>query len=84
MATSSPAISPEENYAYMRLIQDLQPYVPLLARLIEKLSHQQGDDEKKTEQYLKLNRIYSILTDRNERLCLLVSKFCQSITFQFL
>ena len=65
-----PAMPPEANEAYMRKLQELQPYVPLVARMIEKLNRQQGDDRTKTEQYLKLNSLYSLLTDRNKRLIL--------------
>lgn len=63
-----PAMPPEANEAYIRKLQELQPYVPLVARMIDKLNRQQGDDKTKSEQYLKLNSLYSLLTDKNKRL----------------
>ena len=63
-----PAMGPEANEAYMRKLQELQVYVPLVARMIERLNRQQGDDRTKNEQYLKLNSLYSLLNDKNKRL----------------
>ena len=68
VAGGSSAISPEENDAYVRKLQELQPYVPLVAKMIEKFNRQQGDDETKTERSRKLVSLYSLLTDTNKRL----------------
>lgn len=58
---------PEVNEAYMRKLQELQKYVPLVARMIDKLNRQQGDSSTKNEHYMKLNSLYSLLTDQSKR-----------------
>ena len=63
-----PAMGPEANKAYVRKLQELQVYVPLVARMIGRLNRQQVDDRTKNEQYIKLNSLYSLLTDKNKRL----------------
>ena len=70
MAANSPgqpAMPPEANEAYMRKLQELQVYVPLVARMIDRLNKQQTDDRTKNEQFIKLNSLYSLLTDKNKR-----------------
>ena len=67
-----PYMTPEANEAYMRKLQELEVYVPLVARMIDRLKRQQGDDRANSEQFVKLNSLYSLLTDKNKRyVCML-------------
>ena len=58
-------MSPEANEAYMSKLQELEMYVPLVARMIERLKRQPGD--KNSEQFQKLKALYSLLTDKSLR-----------------
>ena len=62
-----PTMAPEANEAYMRKLQELEMYVPLVARMLERLKRQQGDERTNSEQFQKLNSLYSLLTDKSKR-----------------
>lgn len=61
-----PIMTPEENEAYFRKFGELQRYIPLLARMLTKLSKQQGDD-RRSDQYMKLRNLYNLLQDQSRR-----------------
>ena len=65
---SQPTMTPEENEAYVRKLQELQKYVPLLTRMLDRLKKQQPmEDNKRSDQYVKLRSLYNLLQDQNKR-----------------
>ena len=53
--------------AYMRKIQELQIYVPLLARMLDKINRGgQTDDKTKNDQSAKLKSLYNVLTSKSK------------------
>ena len=68
-------MTPEENETYVRKLTELQRYIPLLSKWLNKLKR----DEKKSDQYQKLKNLNSLLQDSNRRcVCVCVSVFCYS------
>ena len=60
---TQPAMTPEENEAYLRKLSELQKYIPLMSKWINKLSR----DDRKSDQILKLKSLYNLLQDDKKR-----------------
>ena len=60
-------VTPEENEAYLRIHHDLQKYIPLLSRMMNKIVKKEGEDAQKSEQFLKLKSLHSLLHDEKKR-----------------
>ena len=58
-----PAMTPEENELYVRKLGELQKYIPLMSKWMNKLSK----DGRKSDQFLKLKSLYNLLQDNNRR-----------------
>ena len=56
-------MTPEENEAYIRKLGELQKYIPLLSKWINKVSN----DDRKGDQYIKLKSLFNLLRDSNRR-----------------
>jgi hypothetical protein len=73
---------PETNTAVMLKLQELQPYLPLLARMIDKLSAAGSkhdpklDNRKLAEQLTKLNSLYSVIHNKNLKVPLPILERC--------
>ena len=61
------AITPEANTAVLLKLQELQPYIPLLAKMIDRLNRAKGssDEKSRSEQLSKLNSLYNVLQSKN-------------------
>ena len=69
-SVGSPAhstITPEENEAYLRTHHELQKYLPLLNRMMNRQLKKEGEDAHKSEQYMKLKSLHSLLQDDKKR-----------------
>lgn len=59
-----PAImTPKENKAYLRKLGELQKYIPLLPKWINKLSK----DHRMSDQFHKLKSLFNLLQDNRRR-----------------
>ncbi len=56
---------PEANAAVLSKLQELQPYVPLLARMMDKIEKGYQGDKTKNEQWVKLNSLYNVIQSKN-------------------
>ena len=56
---------PEANAAVLNKLQELQPYVPLLARMMDKIEKGHQGDKTKNEQWVKLNSLYNVIQSKN-------------------
>jgi t-SNARE complex subunit (syntaxin) len=68
-------MTPETNTAVLLKLQELQPYIPLLARMIDKLNRAGatgGDDKARTDQLTKLNSLYSVIHNKNMKYYIVV------------
>ena len=69
-SVGSPAhssVTPEENEAYLRTHHELQVYLPLLTRMMNRTLKKEGEDAHKSEQYMKLKSLHSLLQDDKKR-----------------
>ena len=69
-SVGSPAhstVTPEENEAYLRTHHELQNYVPLLTRMMNHMLKKDGEDAQKSEKYMKLKSLHSLLQDDKKR-----------------
>ena len=66
VGSPAPAMTPEENEAYLRKLGELQRYSPLLQRMLTKLS-KDSEDKKRSDQYMKLRSLYNLMQDTNRR-----------------
>ena len=65
---SQPVVPPEANAAVLNKLQELQPYVPLLARMIDRLEKTLNDGDKtKNDQYVKLNSLLNVIQSKNTK-----------------
>ena len=72
-----PASSTADVEAYMRKIQELQIYVPLLARMLDKINRGgQVDDKTKNDQSAKLKSLYNVLTSKSKYIVLWFDLMC--------
>ncbi len=60
-------MDPEENEAYLRLLQDLQKHIPLLSGMLSRLDKQPTEDNKRNDQYVKLRSLFNLLQDHSKR-----------------
>lgn len=71
MSVGSPAhnstVTPEENEAFLRIHHDLQKYVPLLTRMINRLLKKDGEEAQKSEQLTKMKSLLNLLQDDTKR-----------------
>ena len=63
---TQPTMTPEENEAYLRKLGELQRYLPLMSRMLNRLS-KTPPDERRNDQYLKLRSLHNLLQDTNRR-----------------
>ncbi len=56
-------MTPEDNEAYIRKLGEMQKYIPLMSKWMNKLSK----DDRKSDQFLKLKSLYNLLQDNNRR-----------------
>jgi hypothetical protein len=63
---------PETNTAVMLKLQELQPYLPLLARMIDKIR----DSPKYAKELTKLNSLYSVIHNKNLKVPLPILERC--------
>lgn len=61
-----PSMTPEENEAYLRKFQELQMYVPLLERMLTRVTKQPNDD-RRNDQCTKLKSLHGLLQDNSKR-----------------
>ena len=59
-------MTPEENEAYLRKLGELQRYLPLMSRFLNRLS-KAPLDERRNDQYVKLRNLHNLLQDTNRR-----------------
>ena len=59
-------VTPEENEAYLRTHHELQMYVPLLNRMMNRMT-KEGEEVQRSEQYMKLKSLLSLLQDKKKR-----------------
>ena len=59
---------PEANAAVLTKLQELQPYVPLLARMMDRIEKGLHGDKTKNEQWVKLNSLYNVIQSKNIKL----------------
>jgi hypothetical protein len=74
-------MTPETNTAVLLKLQELQPYIPLLARMIDKLNRAGatgGDDKARTDQLTKLNSLYSVIHNKNMKVPLQTLEKCHT------
>ena len=66
-ASGQPAITPEANTAVLLKLQELQPYIPLLAEVIARLNQGKISCDEKTrfERLAKLNSLYNVVQSKN-------------------
>ena len=64
---TQPAMTPEENEAYLRKLGELQKYIPLMSKWISRLSKDDRKDDRKSDQFLKLKSLHNLLQDNNKR-----------------
>ena len=57
----------EENEAYLRTHHNLQMYVPLLNRMVNRMTKKEGEEAQRSEQYMKLKSLHSLLQDSKKR-----------------
>ena len=61
--TLQPLMTPEENEAYLRKLNELQRYLPKLSYWIERL----GRDVKRSDHFVKLKSLYNLLSNEQRR-----------------
>jgi len=61
VASNQPAMTAEENEAYMRKLNELQKYIPIMGDWINRLN------DTKSEQYTKLKSLHNLLQNPNKR-----------------
>ena len=59
---------PEANPAVINKLEELQPYLPLVAKMIDKLEKTLNDGEKtNNDQYVKLNSLLNVIQSKNTK-----------------
>lgn len=71
-----PLMTPEENEAYLRKLNELQRYAPLLNKWIARLS--QSQDNRRNDQYVKLKSLYNLLNNEQRRVPLATLMKCEA------
>lgn len=69
-------MTPEENEAYLRKLNELQRYAPLLNKWIARLS--QSHDNRRNDQYVKLKSLYNLLNNEQRRVPLATLMKCEA------
>lgn len=72
-----PMMTPEENEAYLRKLNELQRYAPLLNKWITRLSQSHGDN-RRNDQYVKLKSLYNLLSNEQRRVPLATLMKCEA------
>lgn len=72
-----PLMTPEENEAYLRKLNELQRYTPLLSKWINRLSQSQGDN-RRNDQYVKLKSLFNLLNNEQRRVPLATLMKCEA------
>ena len=71
-----PMMTPEENEAYLRKLNELQRYTPLLNKWINRLS--QSQDNRRNDQYVKLRSLFNLLSNEQRRVPLATLIKCEA------
>ena len=71
-----PLMTPEENEAYLRKLNELQRYAPLLNKWIARLS--QSQDNRRNDQYVKLKSLFNLLNNEQRRVPLATLMKCEA------
>ena len=64
-SSQPPSLNPEELNATLLKLEELQCYMPLIARMIDRL--QSVGDPEKTDQLTKLTSLYNVLKTKNTK-----------------
>ncbi|XP_068748520.1 mediator of RNA polymerase II transcription subunit 15-like isoform X2 [Montipora capricornis] len=69
-AASPASLNPAEEQAYLDKLQELQPYVEPLSRMITKMNREMRDKEHNNRELRKLKHLHDILTNQSNRVSL--------------
>ena len=72
-----PLMTPEDNEAYLRKLNELQRYTPLLSKWITRLSQSQGDN-RRGDQIVRLKSLHNLLNNEQRRVPLATLMKCEA------
>ena len=72
-----PLMTPEDNEAYLRKLNELQRYTPLLSKWITRLSQSQGEN-RRGDQIVRLKSLYNLLNNEQRRVPLATLMKCEA------
>ncbi|XP_011408986.2 PREDICTED: cleavage and polyadenylation specificity factor subunit 6-like, partial [Amphimedon queenslandica] len=74
--SNQPSLTPEGSNAVLLKLQELQCYIPLLARMIDRLQRGNEKDKGRTDQLTKLTSLYNVLQSKNMKVPLQTLEKC--------